>query len=354
MITDTHTTVLHLEQTPFQDLDRNSLLFFDIETTGLSARSSSLYLIGAAGYRHPDWVITQWFAESPDEEPAVLDAFLSYAAGFSQVVHFNGNRFDLPYIAEKCRAYRKKDTLASLVSRDLYLMARPLKGLLGLSSMKQKSLEEFLGLFREDRFGGGELIPVYESYVCSRSRDALRTLLLHNYEDMLGMLAILPILSYLPVIHGDYRAADAAVRDDALHLRLWLPMALPQPFSYDGGLFVLTGSQNRLTLCVPGVRGSLKHFFADYKNYYYLPLEDTAIHKSVAAYVAKEYREPATASNCYSKKPGFYLPQLEELFRPVFREEYKDRLSYFPCTDEFVRDRDSLQVYASHFLNTIR
>ncbi len=354
MITKTYTANVHLEHTIFQDLDKSSLLFFDIETTGLSPRSSSLYLIGAASFRDSAWTVTQWFAENPGEEPDVLDAFFSFCAGFSQIIHFNGNRFDLPYIAEKCRAYRKRNPLETLLSRDLYCMARPLKPLLGLSSLKQKSLEEFLGIFREDRFSGGELISVYESYVMSPSEETLQVLLLHNREDMLGMLSILPVLSYLPVISGDYRVSHAETAGDSLIIHAWLPLMLPQPFAHRGSLFSLTGSQNRLSIQIDGVRKPLKHFFADYKNYYYLPLEDTAIHKSVAAYVAKEYREPAKASNCYSKKPGFYLPQLAELFHPVFREEYKDRLSYFPCTDEFVHNRDSLQVYASHFLDTIR
>lgn len=354
MITKTYPTNLNLEHTVFQDSDKNSLLFFDIETTGLSARSSSLYLIGAVCFRDSRWTAVQWFAENTAEEPALLDAFLSFADGFSQIIHFNGDRFDLPYIAEKCRIYRKKNPLGAMVSRDLYRMARPLKTLLGLSSLKQKCLEEYLGLYRDDRFSGGELIPVYESYAASPSEEALETLLLHNYEDLLGLLSILPIFSYLPVIGGSYRVADAEICADSVIIRTWLPSILPQPFSYRSELYYLTGSQNRLSIQVKGVRGPLKHFFADFKNYYYLPMEDTAIHKSVAAYVDKEYRKPAKASNCYSKKNGFYLPQLSELFTPIFRKEYGDRITYFPCTDDFLRDRDALQRYAAHFLTALR
>ena len=40
------------------------ILFVDIETTGFTARSSSLYLIGTAYYQTGCWHIRQWFAEN--------------------------------------------------------------------------------------------------------------------------------------------------------------------------------------------------------------------------------------------------------------------------------------------------
>ena len=40
-----------------------NFLFVDIETTGFTAKSSSLYLIGCAWYDQSHWHITQWLAE---------------------------------------------------------------------------------------------------------------------------------------------------------------------------------------------------------------------------------------------------------------------------------------------------
>lgn len=47
----------------------------------------------------------------------------------------------------------------------------------------------------------------------------------------------------------------------------------------------------------------MRHFYSDYKNYYYLPKEDMAIHKSVAAYVDHEYRENARRTTAMCAKP---------------------------------------------------
>ena len=46
----------------------DQILFLDIETTGFLAASSTLYLIGCAYYTEGNWIIRQWFAQTPDEE----------------------------------------------------------------------------------------------------------------------------------------------------------------------------------------------------------------------------------------------------------------------------------------------
>ncbi|MDO4343646.1 MAG: ribonuclease H-like domain-containing protein [Eubacteriales bacterium] len=353
MIKQTTKISLHLENTPFGSIEKSRLLFFDIETTGFTARSSSLYLIGCVAFLDGEWQAIQWFAENPAEESEILSLFLDFSRNFSQLIHFNGDRFDLPFLQEKCRAYGLTDTLSPLLSRDLYTMIRPLKKLLGLSALNQKSLEQFMGLFRRDPYSGGELIQVYQEYVHSALSGDLNMLLLHNYEDLCGMLSILPMLSYLCITSGTYRITESEVQEDTLILYARLPQSLPRPFSCRQDHFYLTGSQQRLAIQINGTRQPLKHFFDDYKNYYYLPQEDTAIHKSVAAYVDKAYREPAKASTCYSKKKGFYLPQFHPVFTPVFKENYKDTLTYFACTDAFLQDKEKMTDYIRHLIHSI-
>lgn len=351
MIKRTATIHFTLSGTAFQDSPASEILFFDIETTGFAARSSHLYLIGAIAREDAGWTAYQWFAENPAEEAQILQAFLAFAAGFSQLIHFNGTRFDLPYLEEKCQAYGFSNTLSQLVSRDLYTMIRPLKSLLNLTALNQKSLEEALGIYRRDLYSGGELIQVYKEYVDSHDAGKLNMLLLHNYEDLLGMTSLLPLLSYLSIRNGIYQVTNAELRGDALNIYAQLPLQLPQPVSQRGEHFYLSAENRRLAVQVSGVRAALKHFFADYKNYYYLPAEDTAIHKSVAAFVDKEFREPAKASTCYSRKKGFYLPQMQAVFSPVFKEDYQTRLLFFPCTDEFLRDTGALHKYLHHLIS---
>ena len=78
-----------------------------------------------------------------------------------------------------------------------------------------------------------------------------------------------------------------------------------------------------MNLAVTLYDGELKYFFVDYKNYYYLPAEDCAIHKSVGTYVDRSARKQATARTCYQKKKGCFVPQPSPVFTPLFYHEYK-------------------------------
>ena len=75
-----------------------------------------------------------------------------------------------------------------------------------------------------------------------------------------------------------------------------------------------------------------------------------AIHKSVASYVDKDFRENARASNCYSRKSGAFLPQSESVMQPEVRKEYNDKISYFELTDDFCASDVMLRRYVDHIL----
>ena len=106
---------------------------------------------------------------------------------------------------------------------------------------------------------------------------------------------------------------------------------------------------------IPIYEGELKYFYSNYKDYYYLPIEDMAIHHSVASFVDKQYRERAKASNCYNRKTGTYLPQYDTVMSPVFKQEYKDKVSYFELTEDFMSSDVMLRRYVDHiFSNALK
>ena len=82
----------------------SDFLFFDIETTGFSARNSMCYLIGCVSLNNENFIIKQFFAENPsdcDDEKKMLTEFMHFASGFKYIVHFNGDVFDIPYLKER-------------------------------------------------------------------------------------------------------------------------------------------------------------------------------------------------------------------------------------------------------------
>lgn len=336
------------------------ILFLDIETTGFTAKSSCLYLIGAAYYVSGCWHIQQWFAEKYEEEKAILEAFFSFASSYTHLFHFNGNNFDLPYLLQKCAQYGLPYPFEELDGVDLYRRIAPYKFFLSLANCKQKTLEAFLGIRRQDTCNGGELIGVYQRYVEQPDDEGRRMLLLHNSDDMKGMLMLTPLLAYHDLfnetltakkvqasIYQDYHGNDRHV----LMMKLQLPCALPRPISVMSNGCYFNGEETEGLLKVPIYDEEMKYFYSNYKDYYYLPAEDAALHKSVASYVDKEHRVQATAATCYTRKFSSYLPQWDILIEPFFKREYKSRDLFFELTEERKKDRALFSEYAGYILN---
>lgn len=340
----------------------NQILFLDIETTGFTAGSSQLYLIGCAYYLEGNWKIRQWFAQSPEEEPELLKAFFTFAEGFSYLMHFNGNTFDLPYLKQKVKACDLPYSFSRFEGLDIYRRIFPYKNFLKLPNCKQKTIEYFLGVSREDTFSGGELINLYKDYISSHDFNLYHTLLLHNSDDIKGMLEILPILAYYDLFNNSIKARKVqanyyndihGIPRKELLMKLVFASPLPVPVTAMARGCHFKGEGHEGTLIVPIYEEELKYFYANYKDYYYLPTEDAAIHKSIAAFVDKEYREQATAATCYTRKFSSYLPQWEILAEPFFKRDYKSRELFFELTDEIKKDRELFSTYASHILNAI-
>ena len=334
------------------------LLFFDIETTGFSGEHSQLYLIGCTYFRDGSWQLIQWFADTPDAEKTILTAFFEFLKQFTAVVHFNGDGFDIPYLLKRCRAHGLDYDFSTVQSVDIYRRIKPYRSLLGLESLKQKSIERFLGIFREDQYNGGQLIEVYHAYLHSHDDRLYDMLMLHNREDLEGMPLILPILNYPDLLEHDFTLLDQSIRavpdlfgdtQPALILRASsaydVPVGISRNVSIGACTCHLTISGSTLSLEMELCSGTLKHFYPDYRNYYYLPFEDTAIHKSVGEYVERSAREKATPQTCYTKKTGLFLPGLAGIQRPEFKIEYKDKVSYLKYEETLFADPEDLNRY---------
>lgn len=322
-------------------------LFFDIETTGLYWKRSHLYLIGVASLEGGTFSLTQYLAQKPSEEEMLLQEFTAVSASYERLVHYNGEGFDLPYLAHKYAFYGMDNRLERLESVDLYRRIRPLKKLINFSQLKQKDVEIFLNYHRKDPFSGGELIEVYQEYLRTADERLLQCLLLHNAEDAEGMLRILPMLEYLRVFSGEAKLDSASLDEDRnLHLNFSYPgYELPRELELSDEAYRLNLGRKEGKLTVQSQTGVRRLFYPNYKDYFYLPLEDCAIHKSVGIYVDREHRQQAKASNCYQNVNGTFLPQPEAVLSPVLKENYQDKTYWTLASDELLIDREKLEKY---------
>lgn len=315
-------------------------LFLDIETTGFQRKSTYLTIIGLAWQEENEIIVEQWFNDKGAiGEPILLMELekLICQMNFPQLIHYNGTTFDLPYLKSKYEQFHLPTSLGDCDSIDLYRIAKKYRNFLDLSGLKQKNLEEAFGLYREDTLSGQELINAYLEGLHYNDTALLDMYLLHNKEDMEGMVFLQNFLKLDCFFHGefeivswdchsipaknastndfDYPKVLSSGNDSTLSVTVKADFYLKErlSFSYNGIHITFDCQKNGLknttvTVTVPIVEREAKYFYENYKDYFYLPKEDRAIHKSVAMFVEKEFRKKATKETCYIKKTASFLP----------------------------------------------
>jgi len=360
-----------LPEYPFDnEYDLGDIAFFDIETTGFAADFTYLYLIGCAFYQNSSFHLIQWFSEGIHEEALLLNSFFEFLSSHKVLIHYNGNGFDIPYLQRKCELLGLDYSFNNIISIDLYKRILPYKKIFQLQSLKLKVLEKFLNISRKDTFGGGELIQVYQSYLGKKnfetlwkvrnpglslstpteSEQLLQQLLLHNEDDIKGLLSITPILFYMDLFEKPIRILQASVEGDILRINYELNANLPVPITFGNDLAYIAAYQNKATLQIHIYEGEIKHYYDNYKDYYYLPAEDYAIHKSLASYVDKEHRVKAKPSTCYIKKQGTFVPQYEPMLSPFFKLNHQDKLTFLEVHTDFLLQEDNLELYVKYMM----
>ncbi len=328
-------------------------LYFDIETTGLSSRRSQIYLIGTLSPHPSGAVLTQWFAESMSDERDMLVQFNELCGSRKRLVSYNGEGFDIPFIRGAMSQYAINEHISGMESLDIYAHIRRMKELFSTPDMTLKSMERFIGIRREDTFSGSDLIALYKEYLSSRDERLLGFLLLHNAEDVKNLPALASLLSYENALTGPFDGfCTPSHTSTHITFSTSISQPVPVPVTYDAQSLSLSISGDILSITVQTQTGIMKHFFRDYRSYFYLPQEDTAIHKSVGMFIDRASRQKATPATAYIKKSGTFLPISREMSAddrwkdiPYFCREYKDRIPYILIDADILSDPAFLHDY---------
>ena len=346
----------------FKNISLEDTLLYDIETTGLNPKSSQLYILGILLFHKENIELIQYFAESVLDEEEILEQFFQLCKTKRVLISFNGEGFDNRFIETMAKSYGKLPLHLNLKQLDLFKLIRKRKKFYGLESASLKSCERFLGIYREDRCSGGELISVYQDYLQNKNSEKKNLLLLHNREDIQNLPALFSFLAYENIFQGNvhFQRAELLARDEMkeknynhqnenslqikdleleerqnsrtseiLCLKFSLPSSVPVPLTLTPKNFLLEIKETSLCLTVPLYQDELCYFFKDYKDYEFIPSEDRVVHKSLAAMYPKKMREKAKASTAYQKMKTSFLPIFQEKEK-VFKKTYQDKQCFIP------------------------
>lgn len=358
--------------------DNSGGVFLDIETTGLKRDRDPVYLIGIMYPEAFDndlrFKITLFFAENTSEEKDILTSFSSFLNDYGRssgrvlkFITFNGDRFDIPFLKTRylINNIPCPGVLTDTEHTDIYKMIKPFRKYFGLSHLNQKSIEKLLMINREDKYTGGELIDVYREYASTGDPGLLDMLITHNKDDVYGMYKILPVLNYSYVFTKAAECADDISKNDAFSvlsyvedtfmdhngqesvefkIEFTLPCSVPCPHLFHNDRIFLSLNKDTGVLRLPVLHGELRHYFSNYKDYYYIPSEDKAILKTLGDLMDPSLYEKAKADTCYVRFSGAFLPLPGEADSfTIYKNQRKDRICYARIED--IKNTPDLREY---------
>ena len=328
----------------------------DIETTGFSAKFAAIYMIGFICFEDGQLTAQQWLAEKESDEYEMLFKLAALMEHQPLMCHYNGDQFDMPFIRQRMELYGM--TLPGYRSLDFMKLARPYKKALGLDNLKLKTIEAYFGYERDDPYTGGDLIKVYKTYLQNKDRALQQMLLLHNYEDLLGLR---DVMSHLPLFQLLDSFKEQAVNPDlhsssienGLYSAKFMTELKQGSYKLENEHFKLSLKDGEAIFTTDTTVSEMYYFFPDPKNYYYLPNEDYAVHKSLGQFVAKDHRLQATKANAYVKKDGFFLPcgNPRQAPFPLYFPDPDSKEAYVAVED--LMETDSFQLYIQWLLKQL-
>ncbi len=333
---DESTKKLYIEHTP-------DSVYIDIETTGLSARLNRIYMVGCLYASNEGFSIRQWMTEKLEDEYELLYSLSNWLKDKQLVVHYNGSSFDIPFIRKRMVSYGIP--FPNVRQLDIMRILSPYKSAFNLSDMKLKTVEKAVGHDREDTFSGRDLIAEYKAFEKLPSESTKKKLLMHNSEDLSGLLLLLPLLfkvslhkrfaeGGLPLVNFEASASHKAVRY-CFNIE-YLPDSFDGLSSPQIDMKIKkTDGSCHVDMTVKLYHGELKHYLTPVQQYRYVPGRDNAYHKDTVRFLDGEESVKATKETAYIRIQDTFIsvPFSLPLQAMLFRKSLDDSSGYYRLKD---------------------
>ncbi|WP_100487981.1 ribonuclease H-like domain-containing protein [Sporolactobacillus pectinivorans] len=192
VVADWQKKVSRLHPLSAYGLEAEDLLFFDTETTGLSAGAGEMiFLIGLARVTRSGVELKQYFLPGPGHEAAFYNAFLSDSRSLKNLVTFNGKAFDWPRVKTRYQFVRDQvPRLPAFGHFDLLHASRRLWKE-RLDSVRLQTVEkEILSMGRTDDIPGKMAPFLYFQFLKHPQASQVAGIIEHNREDVLSLIAL--------------------------------------------------------------------------------------------------------------------------------------------------------------------
>lgn len=269
-------------QPNFENVDLSSMLIIQMQTTGHYWRNSQITEIGLLSLKKDNiWDEEHLVSEVESDEYDMLVLLSKKLSEYEYMIGYNSTSFLLPYLEQKYRAYGLEYPFIGKQHTDLYLKYKNYGKNMRLS-MKLEELKYFLCL------------P-------------------EDYNELETILCVTWLERFSQFFFGEFEVDDVQELGEELLITMQTPITFPCPYRYHHPAFYLICEKNQAKIKIKLFENRLRMYYSNYQDYYYLPAEDTVIHKSMASAVDKSQRIKADETNCYTYTA----------YTPAFRQNKK-------------------------------
>ncbi|NQW03653.1 MAG: ribonuclease H-like domain-containing protein [Acidobacteria bacterium] len=169
------------------------VVFFDIETTGLSGGAGTIaFLVGCGWYEDDGFRVRQWLMTGPAGERVLLDALARTLDETSLLVTFNGRTFDVPFMDMRWAFHRQSSPATEVPHLDMLPTSRRLWSRReDDTSCSLTALERsVLGFHRVGDVPGFEIPVRYFQFLRTGDASMIEGVLEHNRLDLVSLAAV--------------------------------------------------------------------------------------------------------------------------------------------------------------------
>ena len=287
-----------------------SLLFFDIETTGFSPKTNMVYLIGLSFINEEKKLCSiQFLAEGIDDEKELLLKFLEKLSASSDMLltGYNIRTFDIPFLNARLQKYDLPSIPLSY--RDLFFDVKKLTNIFPMKGRRLPDIESFFGIFRGEDMPGGELIGVFFEYALHHEKEDENKLLSHNLSDISNLFPLL-ILDELKKLCSPTLSVKKTVISDGCKVSFSGESGIftYSPFSIRTDYFFISFDEDKIKGTISFEHGIKKHYLPDHKAYVYLIEEEKIIPKALSVSLEKDRFRKPRKEECFVEEEGDFFP----------------------------------------------
>ena len=332
-------------------LPKENIMVFDIDTTSFEAANGCVFLIGTLTYEDNELISHHYFSESISEETEIIEKFLDITGDYNVLLSFKGESFDIAFIGKRIYELNKQNSqdrdlcdklsflynkLQNIRSRsyDVFNEIHAIKPYMDFTSTKLDALRAKFGQKVTERVSGENISKFYVEHIAANKLKSLleitgkpenvgfipdydpkpiedelahidpdagdrflENILARNRENMEAVLYIMRLSHLFVMRQGSFSVSYVECSLGAFDM---------SPLTHSLSLHI---QEHEFGIDIPLEISELelKIFYANFKDYYYFPAEDMAVHKSVAEFTDTGSKKKATSKTAYRKVSGSFV-----------------------------------------------